>query len=465
MKKYYIFVLILLNLTGCAIGHRTITYDLASLTQDHTIGIAANPFSSTGTLLSRIKTFTTETLYRLHLRFFGYPLLDSSIPSISSTREHFDKNKFNKWLNRKIQKPMKGDIRIFLSGNNFFPVLENDILNAEKFVNVSTYIFDNDQYGVFFADLLKKKSETISVKVISDMLGCAIAWENSEDEDGVYYSQSPNMFNYLTDDSNVKLRKSRNIWLASDHTKMISIDGDKVFFGGMNIGNEYRYDWRDLMFEVKGDLVTEFQRIFDNSWIRYGFFGDFLWFFKTKFQRNKLKSNTGSADFHLLRTTSYKQEIYSAQLEAARRAKHHIYVENPYIWNETFLYELCAARNRGVDVRVTIPSDFDVKSFSGINKRVANVLLKYGVRVFIYPGTSHVKAASFDGWVCFGTANYDDLSLHKNDEVNLATSDTVFSKKFEEEILLNGQHISSELKESFEVEITDIIGYELKDYL
>ncbi|MCK5311468.1 MAG: phosphatidylserine/phosphatidylglycerophosphate/cardiolipin synthase family protein [Desulfobacteraceae bacterium] len=464
MKNYFIFVLVLSCLTGCSAGPRTITYDLASLTQDHTIGIATNPFSSTGTLLSRIKTFTTEVLYRTHLRFFGYPLLNSTIPDISPDRDYLDKDKLNKWLDRKTKKPVKGDIKIFLSGNNFFPVVENDILNAEESINISTYIFDNDQYGIFFADLLKKKSKTVKVRVISDMLGCAIAWENSDKSDELSYMESQNMFTYLTKDSDIKLRKSRNIWLVSDHTKIIAIDGEKIYFGGMNIGNEYRYEWRDMMFEVKGDLIPEFQKIFDNAWLKYSFFGDFLLFFKKKFQRNIARENAGSTNFHILRTTAYRQEIYNAQIEAARRAKHHIYVENPYIWNETFLYELCAARNRGVDVRVTIPGDFDVKSFSGINKKIANILLKYGVRVFIYPGTSHIKAASYDGWVCFGTANYDDLSLHKNYEVNLATSDTLFSDKFEQEILLTGQNISSELKESFEIEITDFIKYNLKDY-
>ncbi|MCP3900069.1 MAG: hypothetical protein GY707_10185, partial [Desulfobacteraceae bacterium] len=194
-------------------------------------------------------------------------------------------------------------------------------------------------------------------------------------------------------------------------------------------------------------------------------FGDIVHHFRKNLHINTEKKESGNTNFHLLRTTAFKHDIYSAQIEAARRAKHHIYVENPYIWNEAFLYELCAARNRGVDVRVTIPSDFDVKTFSGINKRVANILMKHGVRIFIYPGVSHIKAASFDGWVCFGTANYDDLSLHKNFEINLATSDSKFSKQFEEEILLKGQTLSSELNDYFHIQISDRITYQFKDYL
>jgi cardiolipin synthase len=464
MKKYLILLLFLSLFTSCSVGPRTITYDLVSLTEDHTVGIASNPFSATGSLLSRIKVFTAETLWRVHIKCFGYPLLNPVIPIISKDRKFLNKDKFNKWLDRKITKTVKGDIRTFVSGDNFFPVLEKNILNANKFINISTYIFDNDKYGIFFADLLKEKSKTVQVKVVIDLLGSAGAWDISDDKAGLSSMESKHMFYYLTENSKIKLRKSKNIWLASDHVKIISIDGDKIFFGGMNIGNEYRYEWRDMMFEVKGDLVKEFQEIFDSAWAKHRHFADFLRFFKKKLKKEIPKQNIGDTDFHILKTTTYKQEIYAAQIEAVRRAKHHIYVENPYIWNETFIYELCAARNRGVDVRVTIPGDFDAKSFAGINKKVTNVFLKYGIRVYIYPGTSHIKAASYDGWVCFGTANYDDLSLHKNYEVNLATSDPLFSEKFERDVLIKGQNISTEQIEPFTIEMSDRITYELKDF-
>ncbi len=382
MKSKIILIVLFFFITGCSVGPRTITYDIASLTTDHTVGIASNPFSATGMLLSRVKIFVTETLARIRLKFINFPLLDTKIPVISEQREFLDKDKLNRWLDRKTGKPVKGNVSIFLSGQDFFPVLEEDILTARKYVNISTYIFDNDKYGKAFADILKKKSKTVPVKVISDMLACATAWEKSDDDQGLSNMESLNMFRYLTEDSKVKIRKSRNIWLISDHTKMIAIDGEKVFFGGMNIGNEYRYDWRDLMFEVQGDLTFEFQKIFNHAWSKYSFFGDILHFFKKQLHMSP-KEIAGATDFHILRTTTYRQEIYTAQIQAARRAKHHIYVENPYIWNEIFLYELCAARKRGVDVRVTIPDNFDVRSFAGINKKVANILLKHGVRIFI----------------------------------------------------------------------------------
>ena len=50
-------------------------------------------------------------------------------------------------------------------------------------------------------------------------------------------------------------------------------------------------------------------------------------------------------------------------------------------------------------------------------------MLRNGIRVYLYPGMTHVKAAVYDGWACFGSANFDKLSLQINEELNLGTSD------------------------------------------
>jgi cardiolipin synthase len=50
-------------------------------------------------------------------------------------------------------------------------------------------------------------------------------------------------------------------------------------------------------------------------------------------------------------------------------------------------------------------------------------MLRHGIRVYLYPSMSHVKVAVYDGWACFGSANFDKLSLQINEELNLGTSD------------------------------------------
>jgi len=64
---------------------------------------------------------------------------------------------------------------------------------------------------------------------------------------------------------------------------------------------------------------------------------------------------------------------------------------------------------------------------------------------------SHVKALLADGWVCFGSANYDALSLHLNREANLASSDPEFSERFKREVFETDFAKSRELKEAMSV--------------
>jgi len=57
------------------------------------------------------------------------------------------------------------------------------------------------------------------------------------------------------------------------------------------------------------------------------------------------------------------------------------------------------------------------------NLVLANYLLEHGVRVYFYPGMTHVKALLVDGWACLGSANLNHLSLRVCQEHNVASSD------------------------------------------
>ena len=61
-------------------------------------------------------------------------------------------------------------------------------------------------------------------------------------------------------------------------------------------------------------------------------------------------------------------------------------------------------------------------------------MIKYGAKVYAYPGMSHVKAAIYDGWACLGSANFDKFSLRVNREMNLATSESSFAEELKEDV-------------------------------
>ncbi len=50
-------------------------------------------------------------------------------------------------------------------------------------------------------------------------------------------------------------------------------------------------------------------------------------------------------------------------------------------------------------------------------------MVRNGVRVYAYPGMTHVKAAIYDGWACVGSANFDKMSLRVGQELDVAFSD------------------------------------------
>ena len=102
-------------------------------------------------------------------------------------------------------------------------------------------------------------------------------------------------------------------------------------------------------------------------------------------------------------------------------------------------------RRRGVDVRVILPDDGNHRAQNYSNELAINTMLRNGIRVYLYPGMSHIKAAVYDGWACFGSANFDKLSLQINEELNLGTSDPDIVSELLERVFIPDFELSEEL--------------------
>jgi phosphatidylserine/phosphatidylglycerophosphate/cardiolipin synthase-like enzyme len=99
------------------------------------------------------------------------------------------------------------------------------------------------------------------------------------------------------------------------------------------------------------------------------------------------------------------------------------------------------------------------------NALAANAMLEQGIRVFLYPGMSHVKAAVFDGWACLGSANCDNLSFHTNKELNIATSHAPTVDELLERLFKADFAQSVELTEPFPERWSDYLTEIMVDYL
>ena len=206
------------------------------------------------------------------------------------------------------------------------------VTQAEEQVIVRIYIFDNDDYAVSLADLLRQQSKNVKIKVLFDDMGTRMAAAVKPTrpvEEGFEYPYS--MKQYLRQDSEVKVRTVTNPWFIADHNKTITIDGKRGFIGGMNFGSEYRFDWHDLMVEVKGEIVTVFDKMFHRAWAHAGPTGDLGYMFSYFRQESEAESPEASIDIQTLYTTTGRAQIYRTQLAAINRSQQYIYLQNPYL--------------------------------------------------------------------------------------------------------------------------------------
>jgi cardiolipin synthase len=357
-----------------------------------------------------------------------------------------------------------GTMKYLIDGWEYFPRLEETLARAEESIDIRTYIFDNDDYALKIAELIKKRSRETEVRVLLDGLGTILATKADPDSIPHEHDAPSSMRKFLETGSRVKVRQQLNPFFTFDHTKTTIIDHKLAYIGGMNIGREYRYDWHDLMVELQGPVVTSLEREFDKAWAYAGFWGD-LGKLASSLKARKKKSDAAGIPLRVLYTRADDSEIYNAQLEAIRRAKRFIYIQNAYFSDDAILYELARARRRGVDVRVILPAKGNWSTMNASNVLAMNAMLANGIRVFLYPGMSHVKAAVFDGWACLGSANFDKASLRFNGEINVATSHRETVDELVDRLFRPDFAVSVELKGPVPEKPSDYLAELLADLL
>ena len=420
--------------------------------KSHSTGILMRPFSSLFRLIYvSVNTITTSLKP-------AYPrgLDDTPIPELSDG-PGMDLVAWEAHLDKSTRKATKGTIDVLLDGDEFFTRFADAVSAAKQSVSLRTYIFDNDDFAVSIGELLRRRAnEGIDTKILLDGFGTIISTIEEQENLPEDHEPPASVRLFLEGDSAVEVRQSHNPWFTGDHVKTAIIDEKLAFTGGMNIAREYRYDWHDLMVELRGPVVNVLQYEFDKAWAYAGFYGDFAYARQAMGRKPRAAEDVGYP-LRTLFTRTESAEIYRMQRRAIQRAKKYIYVENPYFTDDVMLYELARARKRGVDVRVIVPLETDRGLISRNNVLAANALLKNGVRVFIYPGMSHVKAAVYDGWACFGSANWDRWSFYLNKELNIATSEPTVVRELNERLF--------EADFAASVELTEPIPEHWSDYL
>ncbi len=326
--------------------------------------------------------------------------------------------------------PRLASVELLIDGEEFFPRYIQAVQAAQSQIDTRLFIFDNDDYAVKLADLLRAKSNRgVQVRVMMDEMASILATQSDPLSPMPGNFTGPeHMENYLEQGSRIHVRPIANPWLAASHTKTFIIDGQQAWLGGMNFGREYRYDWHDLMIELQGPFVAQMEADFARFWAHAGPGGDLAWLKTKLFPPPDLTRQrplpAGAIPVRPLYTRVLNHEIEQSQLQAIRHAQQRIWIEHAYLTDHRLIRELLAARRRGVDVRVILPEKNDSPIVGASHLVTISDLLQNGIRVYAYPGFTHVKAALYDGWACVGSANFDRFSLQANYEFNIGYSGT-----------------------------------------
>ena len=427
----------------------------------HTTGIVFRPISS----IYRLLFVTTDTLTEAVSPISMQELQDDPVPSVSSL-PGMDLDAWEAGLDELTgRQSYSGTMQFLVDGQEFFTRFIDAVTGAESSIELRTYIFDNDDYAVRIGELLKRRSnEGVEVRILLDGLGTIVSTIEKQATLPEDYRGPTSVRRFLERGSEIDVRQTVNPWLTGDHVKTAIIDDEIAFTGGMNIAREYRYDWHDLMTELRGPVVGVLQYEFEKAWAHAGLFGDLNYLAMRVWKRSDVADGDGYP-IRVLFTRPHDHEIFRVQRDAIRSARRYIYVQNAYFTDDAMLFELARARRRGVDVRVIMPLVTDRGPITRNNALAANAMLAHGIRVFIYPGMSHIKAAVFDGWACIGSANWDRWSFRINKELNIATSHPDAVAELERRVFEADFAESVELSEPFPERWTDHLLELVGDYL
>jgi len=419
------------------------TQAFGHILRSHLTNLVLRPVSS----LYRLFFVVTDTAVATVRFDWATGLADKPVPPLAD-KPPMDLQSWEQELDRIASRAQTmGEVDLLVDGDEFFPRFIDTLTTARESVRLQAYIFDNDDYAVKIGELLKRRSnEGVDVKVLLDGFGTIAGTMSDSETLPEFHQPPPSVRLFLESESAISVRQKSNPWFTGDHVKTFIVDQEVAFVGGMNIGREYRYDWHDLMMELRGPIVDKIAREFDISWSHAGPLGD-LGYLAGHARSFEERNPERGYPLRILLTGPGNYEIYNAQLEAIRRAQRYIYIQNAYFTDDRMLRELVLARRRGVDVRVVVPMETDHGPITRSNVLAVNVMLENGIRVFIYPGFSHVKAAIYDDWACVGSANFDRLSLRLNRELNIASSDPAMVSQLHQRLFEPDFLVSPELTE------------------
>ena len=335
------------------------------------------------------------------------------------------------------------------NGEEFFPRVFECIAEARSEVLLETFILFEDKVGMaLHAALLNAARNGATVDITIDGYGSpdlSPAFISKLTQAGVrvhVFDPSPKLWGWRT-----------NLFRRM-HRKIVVIDGQRAFVGGINYSADHLADFgpgakQDYAVEIEGPLVANIERFalraitigqrnakkLDASWLQR--------LRQRLSARHESKTEKSSSRFPVPAAAGEAEAIFVTRdngkhtndierhyLIAIRAARHRIAIANAYFFpGYRLIKEMRKAARRGVDVRLILQGDPDmpiVKIAAGL---LYHHLISGGVRIYEYcERPLHGKVAlADDTWSTVGSSNLDPLSLSLNLEANVIIKDVGFN--------------------------------------
>lgn len=317
-------------------------------------------------------------------------------------------------------------VDLYDCGRAAFPAMLEAIAAAREFVHLETYILRSDRVGARFLDALAERAAAgVDVRLIYDALG------GRRLDPAVLHP-----LRRLGAESLVFNPLSRFYprWAPRrrDHRKLLIVDGEVAFTGGLNLGDEYDAGvvaddggagWRDTHARVRGPAVRDLGAVFLESWFRAGG-AELSWHALLEAELGRPGSERCAVlpDGPVYRRRALRDLLVSA-LDGARRSAR---LTSPYFApGRSVLEALERAAERGVRVELILAGRTDHPLLRRGARSTLERLLARGVSVHEYvAAVLHAKSAVFDGrHAIIGTSNLDRQSFQHSYEVNLVLTD------------------------------------------
>lgn len=305
------------------------------------------------------------------------------------------------------------EVRYFPLGELKFEALLDEVKKAKRFIFLEYFIIAEGIMWNSVLDILKDKvKEGLDVRLIYDDAGCITTLPPRYFETLRRYGIKAKLFNPI--EPHLALQMNNR-----DHRKIVVIDGEVAFTGGVNLADEYinRYErfghWKDMAVMIKGEAV----QTFTVSFLQF-------WNFDEEEKSDPMNfiadvpKQYGDSGYVIPFCDSPTDEDYVGQqthINMINSACRCLYASTPYlvIDQETKMALILAAKN-GVDVRILVPHIPDKKTVFEVTRSNYERLIESGVRIYEYtPGFVHGKVMLADDQsAVVGTVNMDYRSYY-----------------------------------------------------